>query len=86
MDLAKRISGAMGINLEYEWYGSPDTRSYRVSFNKIRKIMGFRPEYDAERAAKEISNAINSKELDVSDPRWITVSWYKGLISRGIMV
>lgn len=86
MDLAKRIAGALGMNLEYEWYGSPDTRSYRVSFDKIRKAMGFRPAYNAESAAQEISEAIKSKELDISDPRWITVSWYKDLIARGVMV
>ncbi|MGC8558780.1 MAG: NAD-dependent epimerase/dehydratase family protein [Nitrososphaeria archaeon] len=86
MDVAKRIATALRMDLEYEWYGSPDTRSYRVSFGKIRKAMDFRPKYNVESAAQEISKAIKDNELDISDPRWITVSWYKGLIARGVMV
>ncbi len=86
MDLAKRIANALEVDLKYEWYGSPDTRSYRVSFDKIRKVMNFKPEYNAESGAKEIADAIKSKELDVLDPRWITVSWYKDLIAKGVMI
>ena len=84
--LAEKVADALGMELNFEWYGSPDKRSYRVSFAKIRKLMGFKPEYDVEDAAEEIAKAIRSGELDPNDPRWITVAWYKSLIAQGVMV
>ena len=84
--LAEKVADALGMELNFEWYGSPDKRSYRVSFAKIRKLMDFKPEYDVEDAAEEIAKAIRSGELDPNDPRWITVAWYKSLIAQGVMV
>ncbi|MGC9113241.1 NAD-dependent epimerase/dehydratase family protein [Acidilobus sp.] len=85
-ELADRITSALGVNVEYEWYGSPDTRSYRVSFEKLKKEFGFEPKYRVEDGAKEIADAIRSGKLDSNDPKTITVSWYKSLIAQGVMV
>ncbi|QGA53803.1 NAD-dependent epimerase/dehydratase family protein [Sulfolobus sp. E5-1-F] len=85
-DLAVRISKALNKELNYEWYGSPDKRSYRVSFKKLKEKFGYVPKYRVEDAAVEISKAILSGELDPNDPRYITVSWYKKLISEGVLV
>ncbi|MCG3110127.1 ADP-L-glycero-D-manno-heptose-6-epimerase [Metallosphaera sp. J1] len=85
-DLAVRITKALGKELNYEWYGSPDKRSYRVSFKKIREKFGFVPKYRAEDAAREIADAIVSGELDPNDPRYITVNWYKTLLAKGELI
>ena len=85
-DLAKRVAEAIGIPFEYEWYGLPDHRSYRVSFGKIKERLGFEPGYDAERGAVEIWEALKSGEVEPDDPKTITVEWYKNLLKEGVMV
>jgi nucleoside-diphosphate-sugar epimerase len=85
-DLAQRVARAMDVDFCYEWYGVPDHRSYRVSFDKIHRVLGFTPEYDAERGAREAAVALREGEADPDDPRTITVNWYKKLISDGVML
>lgn len=85
-DLAKRIAEAIGIPFEYEWYGLPDHRSYRVSFKKIKEVLDFTPEYNAEKGALEVWEALKSGKLDPDDPKTITVEWYKHLLRKGVMV
>ena len=85
-DLARRVANSIGIPFEYEWYGLPDHRSYRVSFKKIKEKLGFRPEYNAEKGAVEIWEALNSGKVNPDDPKTITVEWYKYLLKEGVMV
>jgi nucleoside-diphosphate-sugar epimerase len=85
-DLAKKVAEAIGVPFEYEWYGSPDYRSYRVNFDKIRREMGFAPDYDAKSGAREIWKALNDRTLDPDDPQAITIDWYKKLIGKGIEI
>lgn len=85
-DLAKRIAGAINIPFNYEWYGTPDNRSYRVNFDKIGKVLGFRAEYNAEKGAGEVWAALKDKRLDPDDPMTITVKWYKKLLADGVMI
>lgn len=79
--LAQTVADAMGVPFEYEWYGSHDARNYRVSFDKIRKTLDFRPEHTPRDGAQKIQAALKSGELDGDDPRCITVEWYKKLLS-----
>lgn len=85
-DLARRVADAIGIPFEYEWYGLPDHRSYRVSFRKIKEVLGFYPDYNAEKGAQEIWEALKSGKLDPDDPKTITVEWYKILLKEGVIV
>ena len=85
-DLAKRVAKAIGIPFEYEWYGLPDHRSYRVSFTKIKEKLGFEPQHNAEKGAIEIWEALKSGKVDPDDPRTITVEWYKSLLKEGTMI
>lgn len=85
-DLAKRVAESIGIPFEYEWYGLPDHRSYRVSFKKIKEVLGFTPEYYAEKGAVEVWEALKTGKLDPDDPKTITVEWYKHLLKEGVMV
>ena len=79
-DLAKLVAEAIGLPFNYEWYGSPDTRSYKVSFDKIRKTLNFNPQYTPKEGAREVYNALKEGKLDPDDTRTITVKWYKHLL------
>ncbi|MEM3525891.1 MAG: SDR family oxidoreductase, partial [Candidatus Jordarchaeaceae archaeon] len=52
--LAKLVAESVGLPFEYEWYGSPDYRSYQVSFDKIREVLKFKPQYTPREGAREI--------------------------------
>jgi nucleoside-diphosphate-sugar epimerase len=85
-NLAQRVAEAIGIPFQYEWYGLPDHRSYRVSFKKIREKLGFSTDYSIEDGAIEIWKALKEKKLYPDDPKTITVEWYKKLIKEDVMV
>lgn len=80
MPLARLIADSVGLPFEYEWYGSPDHRSYRISFDKIEQVLGYRTEHDPADGAREIYEALQGNKLDPDDPRTITVDWYRRLI------
>jgi len=79
MPLARLIAESIGVPFEYEWYGSADTRSYRVSFDKIKRVLGFEPKFTPREGAREVYTAL--KEGAVKDElRTITVAWYRHLL------
>lgn len=77
--LAELIRETLSVPFEIEWYGSPDKRSYRVSFDKIRKILKFVPDYTPKEGAKEVYEALRNKKVTDS-LRTKTVEWYKHLL------
>jgi nucleoside-diphosphate-sugar epimerase len=79
-DLAKLVADSINLPFNYEWYGSADNRSYRVSFNKIKETLNFKPQYTLRDGAKEVFNALKEGKLNADDPRTITVKWYKNLL------
>jgi len=79
LPLAKIVAKGMGLPFKSEWYGSPDRRSYQVSFDKINKKLGYKTNYKPEDGAKEISNALK-KGLVEDSLKTKTVEWYKYLI------
>lgn len=80
MSLAKVVAEAVGVPFKYRWYGSPDYRSYRVSFRKIQERVGFKTEYTPRDGAREVYKALQKGVINPDDPRTITVQWYKHLI------
>ncbi|MCD6446230.1 SDR family oxidoreductase [Candidatus Bathyarchaeota archaeon] len=77
--LAKMIKDTLEIPVEIEWYGSPDKRSYRVSFNKIKSMLNFKPKYTPKDGIMEVYEALkNGKVEDTIKTR--TVEWYKHLL------
>lgn len=62
-----------------DWYGDPDTRSYRASFEKARESLNFRTRVSIEDGIREITNKIRSGELD-DYPESHTVEHYKELL------
>jgi len=79
-DLAKLVAESIDIPFNYEWYGSPDTRSYRVSFSKIKETLNFMPQITIGKGARNVFDAIKEGTLNPDDPRTITVKWYKHLL------
>lgn len=72
---------AKGLNkpFNYEWYGAPDHRSYQVDFSKIKNVLGFSPDWTADKGAAEIAEALESGKV-VPDEKTKTVSWYSSLL------
>ncbi|MCZ2808682.1 MAG: NAD-dependent epimerase/dehydratase family protein, partial [Candidatus Bathyarchaeota archaeon] len=79
-DLAKLVAESCNLPFNYEWYGSPDTRSYRVSFSKIKETLNFMPQITIGKGARNVFDALKEGTLNPDDPRTITVKWYKHLL------
>ncbi len=79
-DLARLVAGSIDLPFNYEWYGSPDTRSYRVSFDKIKKTLSYKPSYTPKEGSKEVFQALKEGRLNADDPKTITVKWYHHLL------
>ncbi len=71
--VARLVSG----EVEIEWYGDPDHRSYRVAFDKIESL-GYKAKLTAEDGVREICEALESGKVD-KIPETITLEWYKEL-------
>ena len=76
-DLGEVVAEAVPRDVEIEWYGDPDHRSYRVSFAKLESL-SFRAKRTAEDGVREICEALDAKLTDKT-PRTITLEWYKAL-------
>lgn len=77
--LAKEVANAMSIPFKKEWYGDPDTRSYEINFDKVKKTLGFQTKFSVSYGAKEVQNALkNGKTTDSLKTK--TVEWYKYLL------
>ncbi|MDX2157747.1 MAG: SDR family oxidoreductase [Hyphomicrobiaceae bacterium] len=76
-----------GCRLEYAPDAGPDTRSYRVSFERIaRKLPAFRPSWDARRGADELHAAYCASELDLDafeGPRYQRIGHIRQLMAEG---
>lgn len=78
-DVARMVIGATGIDEEIEWYGDPDTRSYQVSFRKIRETLGFNTEYGIEYGIKEMRDEFSKVTFSYRDDM-MTVNHYRGIM------
>ncbi len=77
--LAKLVAESVGLPFEYEWYGSTDNRSYRISFDKAKNVLDFSPQFTPKEGAQEIYAAL--KEGKTTDSmKTKTVDWYKHLL------
>lgn len=75
--LAETISEVLPRDVRIDWYGDPDHRSYRVSFDKI-EALGWRAERTARDGALEIYQKLEAGEVDKTTET-ITLEWYKEL-------
>ena len=80
IDLAKLVAESIDLPFNFRWYGDPDSRSYRVSFNKIKQILNFKPNCSIRTGARKVYDSLLEGKLNPDDPRTITVKWYKHLL------
>jgi len=76
--LAEEIIKEMPFNVEVEWYGDPDHRSYKVNFDKIERVLNWKAQKSATDGAREIYEAMTHGDLEKTD-QTITLDWYKEL-------
>lgn len=72
--LAERIASFVGDDVNLEWYGDKDIRSYNVSFDKIKEL-GFSANLVVEDGVTGILEKLNSGKLDKTI-KTITLDWY----------
>lgn len=54
-----------------------DLRSYRVSFDKIRHVLGFVPSHTIEQGVDEVKALVEKARLDWTDPRYSNLAWLR---------
>ncbi len=79
IQVAKMVARAVsGTDLEIT-PDDPDQRSYRVSCDKIARVLGYRTLSSVEDGIVEVRDALHSGRIDQSDPRGSTVRYYQYL-------
>ncbi|MGE3065284.1 MAG: NAD-dependent epimerase/dehydratase family protein [Hyphomicrobiaceae bacterium] len=67
----------------------PDKRNYRVSCDKIRRMLpAFKPQWDALKGAQQLYNAYKSSNLKLEDfegPKYQRISHIRKLMAEGIL-
>ena len=81
-DLAEQVGAAVGVSRVHSYPGL-DNRSHQMDFAKIRERLGFVPSRSAADGATETADAISQGDVDVNDPRAMTVQWYQHLLASG---
>jgi nucleoside-diphosphate-sugar epimerase len=87
-DLAEIVAGVVpNCTVEFADDASPDKRSYRVSFEKIRRrLPAFKPQWDARKGAEQLYTAYRSGALafeDFEGPRYQRIAHIKKLLGEG---
>jgi len=66
-----------------------DLRSYRVSFDKIRHVLGFVASHTIEHGIDEVRAQLEKERLDFTDARYSNLAWLKmhgfGGLGRGCL-
>jgi len=87
-ELAEIVSETVpGCRVEYAPGGGPDKRCYRVSCEKIRRMVpGFQPQWDARKGAQELFDAYRAAGLrseDVQGGRYTRMHHIQKLLKTG---
>ncbi len=89
-DIAEIVAEVVpGCRLEFAADAGPDKRSYRVSFDKIARVLpAFKPQWDARRGAEQLFTAYTNSALTLDEfegPRYQRISHIKHLIAAGLL-
>src|SRR5215467_86897 len=89
-DLAEIVASVVpGCAIEFADDAGPDKRSYRVSFEKIRrKLPAFKPRWDARKGAEQLYSAYRSSGVTLAEfegPRYQRVGHIKKLLADGVL-
>lgn len=79
-EMARIVAEIMPFEVALDWYGAPDERSYRVSFDKIARL-GYRPALDVAAGAREVLDALREGRVARS-PRTMTLEWYEAIVAQ----
>jgi nucleoside-diphosphate-sugar epimerase len=75
--------------IEFAEDAGPDTRSYRVSFEKIAKLLpSFKPAWDVRKGAEQVYAAYRSSGLTLEEfegPRYQRISHIQMLMNEGML-
>jgi nucleoside-diphosphate-sugar epimerase len=63
MDIAKMVRDVVGTNVEIRVEGTNDNRSYRVSSAKIKRELGFTPQYTIADAVRSLKDAFEAGKI-----------------------
>jgi nucleoside-diphosphate-sugar epimerase len=77
--LAEKVAATVPRDVNIEWYGDPDHRSYRVAFQKLESL-GFKALHGAEDGVRDICAALEAGTIDRTT-KTITLDWYNELTS-----
>jgi nucleoside-diphosphate-sugar epimerase len=89
-DLAKIVADVVpGCEVEFADGASPDTRSYRVSFEKIKRhLPNFKPQWDARKGAQQLYQAYRASGVTLEEfegPRYQRIGHINKLLADGIL-
>ena len=75
--LGHQVAETVSDDVEIEWYGDPDHRSYRVDFSKI-ETTGWKARRDARVGVAEIVEALDRGDT-AKTSKTLTLEWYRSL-------
>jgi nucleoside-diphosphate-sugar epimerase len=89
-DLAKIVADVVpGCTVDFADGAGPDTRSYRVSFEKIKtRLPNFKPQWDAKKGAEQLYKAYLASSITLEDfegPRYQRIGHINKLLADGIL-
>ncbi len=87
-DLARIVAETVpGCRLEFAEGAGPDTRSYRVDFGKIARVLpAFQPQWTARAGARELYDAYRGSGLKLEEfegPRYRRIDQIRRLLESG---
>jgi len=78
-----------GCEVDFADGAGPDTRSYRVSFEKIKtRLPNFKPQWDARKGAEQLYKAYSASGITLEDfegPRYQRIGHINKLLADGIL-
>ncbi len=89
-DIANIVAEVVpGCRVEFAADAGPDTRSYRVDFSKIARVLpAFKPQWDARRGAEQLYEAYRQSGLTLEEfegPRYQRIGHIQMLIGEGVL-
>jgi nucleoside-diphosphate-sugar epimerase len=75
--VAEEVTRITSRDVQIDWYGVPDHRSYRISFDKIYSL-GYKALCKAEDGVVDICQALETGKIDRTT-NTITLDWYREL-------
>ena len=86
-EIAKVVADAMNCHLSYGSKPSKDSRSYKVNFDKLKKMLDWEPAVPLRIGVRELIDFYSENLLTVEDfnHRFVRTSWLKQQIEAGLV-